>query len=930
MIQEPYGPDGDSGTVPWHGGTRQEAEADHGGMVKQAGRDLYDIDVHPSVLSPAAAKAARAKPLVVPQRRVKRDRLRGRDELVDVLMTAIDRIRARQSPDNGQVWILHGMGGCGKTTVAIEVAHRARDAGIQTWWVSATVPAELEACMHAVAFDVGANEDELTRGHPADVLWRHLDSAVQPWLLVIDNADDLDLLEAGTGRLADGRGWLRSPASGAGLVLVTSREGAPWQWGAWTHLLPVPVLGEADGGQVLCDLAPQAGDSSKARSLCTWLGGLPLALDLAGSYLADAAASLWPQSCTPDSFDSYQAALEAQFDTLGADPSATYEERARRKLTTTWELSLDLLASRGLSLARPLLRLIACLAPAPVPYGALLDIDLLAASPLFSGATRDELVRALEGLVRLGLVTVTRTDAADANLARSALLPPLVRATNRIHPDVEAQSRQYQDLLISLLENAVVRRDPEDPKNWPLWNAIAPHCRSTLEFAHRPPELDAPERTVRLSQPAHQAAKYLQAAGLYSQAAAGHLEVALLRRRTLGESHRDTLTARHHFALALRDEGRWSEAHTEYREVLTLRNQVLGTMHPDTLTTRHGLASVLRRQGFLDQALAEYRSILALRSQILGDEHPDTLATRKDLAFALKVSEQDLAAETEYRSILDIQLRTIGENHPQTMSIRQNLATLLQSQGRLDEADAEYQIVLQLRRHELGEEHPDTLTTRHAAAYMLRICGHHAAAETEYRAVIALQRAVMGDDHPAVLGTRHNLAVVLQDQGRLEEAQAELAEVLTIRRRTLGDENPDTLDTRHAAAYLLRIRGHHAAAQKEYRAVIALQRAMVGDEHPTTLGTRHNLAVVLQDQGRLEEAQAEYAEVLAFRHRLLGPDHHDTVDTRCNLAIVQELRNNYARVPTPGPIKAGPMTGCTTRATRQEQPTGISVPSETT
>jgi tetratricopeptide (TPR) repeat protein len=898
MIRESEGPGGGSETLPPPGGARQEASAVRGGTVSQAGRDLYDIDVHP-ILSPGASKAAAAKPLVVPQRRVKADRLRGRDELVGTLMAAIDRIRARQYPDSGQVWILHGMGGCGKTTVAMEVAHRARDTGIPTWWVSATVPTELEACLYAVAFDVGATEDELARGHPADVLWRHLDSAAMPWLLVIDNADDLNLLEAGAGRLADGRGWLRSPAPGAGLILVTSREGAHSQWGSWTHLELVPVLSETDGGQVLCDLAPQAGDSSDARSLCAWLGGLPLALDLAGSYLADAAASLWPQPGTPDTFDRYQAVLEAQFDTLGADPSATPEERARRKLSSTWELSLDLLASRGLSLARPLLRLISCLAPAPIPYGRLLDIDLLAASPLFHGANRDELVRALEGLVRLGLVVTTSTESTEANLQRVALLPPLVRATNRFHPDVGARSEQYQDLLMALLENVIAGRNPEDPKNWPLWSAIAPHCRSTLQFTHRPAEAEAVERIVRLSQPAHLAARYLQAAGLYAQAAAGHHEVALLRRRILGNSHRDTLTARHHLALARRDEGRWSEAHAEYEEVLTLRSQVLGAEHPDTLTTRHGLASVLRREGFLDQAQAEYDAVLALRTRILGDEHPDTLATRQNLALVLKMREQERAAETEYRSILDIQRRTIGENHPQAMSTRQSLATLLQSQGRLDEADAEYQTVLKLRRHELGEEHPDTLTTRHAAAYMLRLRGHHAAAETEYRAIIALQRATTGEEHPAVLGTRHNLAVVLQDQGRLDEAEAEFAEVLATRRRTLGDDNPDTLETRHAAAYLLRLRGQYAAAETEYRAVIAFQRAMAGDDHPTTLGTRHNLAVVLQDQGRLDEAETEYTEVLAIRHRLLGPSHYDTVATQRNLAIVQALRRDDASGPAP-------------------------------
>ena len=873
----------------------QEGTAARDGTVNQAGRDLYDIDVHSSVLSPAAAKAIRAKPLVVPQRKVSADRLRGRDAVVAKLVAAVDRARARQRPDPGQVWVLHGMGGCGKTAVAMEVAHRARGIGMRTWWVSATVADELEACLHAVAFDAGASETELARGHPADVLWRRLDSAEHPWLLVIDNADDLDLLTAGTGRLADGRGWLRSPALGAGLVLVTSRDGAQAHWGSWAHLEPVPVLDAADGGQVLRDLAPQAGEDSQARALCTSLGGLPLALDLAGSYLAASAASLWPEPGTLTTFDGYRTVLQDQQDQLGAlgtDSHATPEEQARRKLTTTWELSLDLLERRGLSPARPLLRLLSCLAPAAIPYAALLDIDVLTASPLFSGSTRDELVHGLEGLARLGLVAISSATSPDANTQRTALLPPLVRATNRIHPDVAARSVQYQALMIALIQGAANRYDLDDSKNWPLWNMLVPHCRGLLEFAARPAAADAVEWIIRLTQPAHLAGIYLRKAGFYAQAAALHHEVLVLRRRAAGDSSPDTLSGRHHLALALRDGGRWSEAHAEYNEVLTLRTRLLGEEHPDTLDTRHGLASVLRREGFLDQAQTEYRAVLALRSRILGDQHPDTLSTRQNLAFVLQVNEQGPAAEAEYRSILDAQQRTLGENHPQTISTRQSIATMLQAQGRLDEADTEYRAVLELRRNELGEEHPDTLTTRHAIAYMLKLRGQHAAAEAEYRAVIALQNSTMGDEHPAVMGTRHNLAGILQDQGRLDEAAAEYAQVLAVRRRTLGEENPDTLDTRHAAAYLLRVRGQHAAAEEEYRAIIGYQRAMAGEGHPVTLGTRHNLAVVLQDQGRLREAEEEYAEVLAFRLGLLGPAHHDTVDTQRNLADVRALRQD--------------------------------------
>jgi tetratricopeptide (TPR) repeat protein len=882
----PQRPAGDAQGPSAPDSVSQLGVAEHGATVNQAGRDIH---VHAAAPQPAAGKAASAKPLVVPHRRVAADRLRGRGPLLDGLMAAVTEISAGGKADP-QVLVLHGMGGSGKTTVAVEVAHRAQSAGVRCWWVPVTDSADLEASLLAVAFDLGADEGELDHGHAADVLWRRLGSLPGPWLLVIDNADDPDLLAAGTGRLADGRGWLRPPTTRSGLVLVTSRESAPAAWGSWSRLVPVPALNEIDGGQVLRDLAPDAGDEPAARALGAWLGGLPLALDLAGHYLADAGTSLWPRPDAPDTFAAYQAALDEHFDTLGVDPAAPAEERARRKLTTTWELSLDLLAVRGSPLARPLLRLLACLAAAPVPYVGLLDVGLLAASPPLAGATEEALVGAMEGLHRLGLVTVTRTGSADARLGRAAVLPPLVRAANRAHPDVAGRSLQYQDLLVALLDRVTAGAEPEDPRCWPLWTAIAAHCRAPLQVPGLPAGAYDAGRVVAVTRPAHLAARYLQAAGFYAQAAAEQREVVRYRRQALGDADPDTLMARQYLALALRDEGQLPAARAEYAEVLELRAELLGSDHPDTLTSRHGHASVLRRQGFLDRAEAEYREVLRLRADALGARHPDTLATRQNLASVLMVRDQERAAEEEYRSILDIQRGTLGDEHLQTLATRQSLAVVLAAQDRLDEAEQEYRTLLALRQGTLGADHPDTLVTRHALAYLLKMRRRYAAAEAEYREIIELQTAKFGADHPATLGTRHNLAVALQDQGRLDEAEEEFAAVLESRRRVLGEDNPDTLDTRHAAAYVQRLRGRYAAAEAEYRAIIEIQQRTLGGDHPATMGTRHNLGVVLQDQGRLAEAEAEYAEILQRRERVLGMDHHDTADTRGNLAAVRAAR----------------------------------------
>jgi hypothetical protein len=184
------------------------------------------------------------------------------------------------------------------------------------------------------------------------------------WLLVIDNVDDLRALVVEGCTAADGTGWLRSTQRG--LVVVTSRiadQGA-WGWHGQVHL--VGCLGEEDGARVLIDLAPRAGTADEARSLSKRLGGLPLALHHAGSYLS----SLF---VAERSFTAYQAGLDDRLPSIlgaGEDP--------RSAVPSTWELSLDALAASGTSQARPLLRVLSCFAPSVEISPVLMNHALLA------------------------------------------------------------------------------------------------------------------------------------------------------------------------------------------------------------------------------------------------------------------------------------------------------------------------------------------------------------------------------------------------------------------------------------------------------------------------------------------------------------------------------------------------------------------------
>ena len=113
--------------------------------------------------------------------------LRGRDELL-----------AELAGPGPWVRVLHGLGGCGKTRLALEAAFRAQQSGLEVWWISAAEAGVLAAGMRALGRRLGVSDADLGYGDAADVIWRRLAGKQDPWLLVLDSADDPQVL-AGAG-----------------------------------------------------------------------------------------------------------------------------------------------------------------------------------------------------------------------------------------------------------------------------------------------------------------------------------------------------------------------------------------------------------------------------------------------------------------------------------------------------------------------------------------------------------------------------------------------------------------------------------------------------------------------------------------------------------------------------------------------------------
>jgi tetratricopeptide (TPR) repeat protein len=831
----------------------------------------------------------------------------------DVELRQIARLLTKQhTKAHDRFVVVVGTGGIGKTTLAAAAAAAARQAGQQVVWLrwrNLDGPDSLTARMVEAASVLGLPGDQASAAQQAgsslvDLVWGHL-NVTPGWMLVID---DLDLPRAVTmagDRLADYRGWIRP--SHTGLLLVTSRDQDTTTWGAAAQLIRLGPLDADAGAQVLLAAAPQAGTPEEAAALATRLGGLPLALYAASAVIREPAAAL-------RSFVAYQQALASRslsvLPELPARPDLTDQNTARSLVGHTWELSLDQLDAEGLGVARPLLRLLALFAEAPIPR-TLLTTELMdqVTGQTVSAAT---LNAAVTGLRRYGLLDTP--DLTRTHQIVTLALHPLVRETSLLLLEQHPESTQWREALSSWLIKQVSQTAATGHIGWDTARLLAPHAL----------QLIGPHSENRDTfRPAREAfnilAKQLRLAGSYTAALGLYQRCLDAEELMLGAEHPDALNSRNNLANALRDLGEYQRAAQLHKQTLTVRERVLGPEHPDTLNSRNNLANALRDLGEYQRAAQLHEQTFSVRERVLGREHPDTLKSSNNLANALRdLGEYRRAAQLYQRAAqlheqtLTIRKRVQGPEHPDTLNSRNNLADALYGLGKYQRSAQLHEQTLAIRERVLGPEHPDTLNSRNNLAAALSDRGEYQRAAQLHEQTLTVRERVLGPEHPDTLGSRNNLALALGDGGEYQRAAQLHEQTLAIRERVLGPEHPDTLKSRNNLALAFRDGGEYEQAAQLHEQTLAIRERVLGPEHPDTLNSRNNLALALGDRltwrisalrallalgdgGEYERVAQLHEQTLTVRERVLGAEHPDTLSSRNNLANVLRDLGEYER-----------------------------------
>jgi hypothetical protein len=778
------------------------------------------------VVQPPRPEVA-ALPVSLPPRPVL---LAGREELLAGLDAQLS------GGDGPRVVALHGLGGAGKTSVALEYAHRhLAEAGL-AWQLPAEDPALLLAGFARLAAQLGARE-VIDARDPVASVHGVLAAYTAAWLLVFDNAPDRAAVEA----------FL--PPAGRGRVLITSQSAA-WPPG---QAVLVPVLDTEVAAGFLVNRTGDP-DERAATELATELGGLPLALEQAAAYI----------QATGTTLARYLSMFRARrMDLLARGEAAGHPAH----VAATLGLALSRLAKEAPA-AAGLLRLLACLAPEPVP------LNLLLADPQAAGQLAPE-VAAAAGLL-LG-DPVAAGDAVAA-LRRYSLVTPAGDGAVLVHRLVQAiilaqlpaeVAGQWQQAAAALVE-AAVPADTTLPAAWPVCAVLLPHARAVLALTSG--------GMRRIATYLGWSGSYLAARDLFQLIAGAHSEDD-----AYGPEHRDTLIARHELAYwtgAAGDAG----ARDQYAALLPIRERVLGAEHPDTLTTRAELAGWTGAAGDAAGARSQFAALLPICERVLGAEHPDTLTTRANLAYLAGAAGDAAGARGQYAALLPLFERVWGPEHPATLAARAGLAFWTGEAGDAAGARGQFAALLAIHERVLSAEHPQTLAARHDLAYWTAKAGDAASARDQLAALLPIREQLLGAEHPATLATRHNLAAWTGAAGDAADARDQYAALLPLVERVWGPEHPDTLNTRNQLAAWTGAAGDAADARGQLAALLPISERVSGPEHPEPLNTRHNLAYWTGKAGDAAGARDQYAALLPIDERVLGANHPETLVTRHNLA----------------------------------------------
>ncbi len=755
-----------------------------------------------------------------------------RDKLIDVSATNLIQPLA-----------ITGLGGIGKTQIAIEYTYRYRKEYRDILWISATSLETLITDFLALATLLHLPEKNEQDQNIIIIAVKRWFAIHNDWLLIMDNVNDLDILQ----------NFLPSPENLNSHILLTTRAFATSRIA--TSIL-IKKMTQEEGTSLLLRragvLTPDVSltrvtevEWDRARAIYTQLDGLPLALDQAGAYIEETACTL------SDYLDLYQTQRIALLRERGNFPFDHPESVA-----TTFSLAFQRVEISN-SHSAEILRLCTFLSADAIPeeiftdYAPKLDPEL---QPIV--ANQIELNRVIKLLLNFSLI-LRNSDT------KTLTIHSLVQAVLKDEMEQQMQ-RQWAERAVRFVSRSFPFANPQTREACQRFLPHAYVCEKLIE-QWQVERIEAAGLLYRMGRYLEQRAQYQQAELLYQKA------LAICEKVKEPEGHNDNKNRDSGAANILsgladvyQEQGKYAQAAQIYERVLNILKDILGSENTLVAISLKNLANVYHYQG--NYVLAEKLFIQALKIQekALGNMHHEVGVILNDLALLYQDQGKYLAAETFYKRALQTK-----EQEPESISLSSNLsnlANLYATQGRYTEAEPLSQRALAICEKIQGPEHPDVALRSNNLAGIYCHQGKYGEAEALFLQALAIYEQILGLDHPLIANTLNNLSALYNDQGNYSRAEPLLKRALDINERAFGPSHPRVAVTLSLLAQFYQMQHKYDQAKPLYNQAIAIWEQTLGVQPRDFIIALECYATLLRETN--QEDKAKEIEMRAWKLKM--------------------------------------------------------------